>query len=167
MNIRVQHDGYIIAGDFNSNISQIVGSMKANQIFKLMVDLKTISPIRLYNGPMRYTYVCEANDRFSLLDDIWVNFGQNNAISVQNVNILEDEDNFSDHCPVGCTLLIKGVNEPSKLNVYDCWYKYIWSGNAKADIIMKLVITYRNVCICLITVACIAVIVLLELIGAM
>ena len=55
MNKRVQHDGYIIAGDFNCNISQIVGSIKANQICKLMVDLEMISAIRLYYGPMRYT----------------------------------------------------------------------------------------------------------------
>ena len=80
MNIRVQHDGYIIAGDFYCSISQIVGSMKANQICKLIVDLEMLSAIRLHNGPMRYTYVCEANDRFSFLDDMWVNCGQNNAV---------------------------------------------------------------------------------------
>ena len=70
MNIRVQYDGYINACDFNCNISQIVSSMKTNHICKLMVDLEMISAIRLHNGPMRNTYVCEANDRFSLLDDI-------------------------------------------------------------------------------------------------
>ena len=47
MNICVQHDDYIIADDFNCNISQIVGSMKANQICKLKVDLEMISVIRL------------------------------------------------------------------------------------------------------------------------
>ena len=61
-----------------------------------------------------------------------INCGQNNAISVQNVGILEDEDNFSDQCPIGCTLLIKSVNEPCKINVNDCWYEYIWSENAKS-----------------------------------
>ena len=106
--------------------------MKANHICKLMVDLEMISAIRLYNGPMRYTYDCEANERFSLLDNIWINFGQNNAISVQNVDILKDEDSFRDHCSVGSTLLIKGANEPCKLNVNDCWFKYIWSENAKS-----------------------------------
>ena len=51
---------------------------------------------------------------------------------MQNVDILEDEDNFIDHCHVGCTLLIKGVNEPCVLNVNDCWYEYVWSENAKS-----------------------------------
>jgi exonuclease III len=118
--LNVQYDGIIIAGDFNCNIGRKVESMENSHFCRLLRDLEMRSVIKSYNGFMKYTFISEANDSFSMLDDIWINCGYNNIFGVQHIDILDDEDNFSDHCPVACTLSIKSVinNYNHKVNDY-------------------------------------------------
>ena len=68
----------------------------------MLVDLKMCSALSMYRGPINYTYMCEASNHYSCIDDIWVNGGHNDVMDVSHVEVLDDVENFSDHCAVVC-----------------------------------------------------------------
>jgi hypothetical protein len=143
---------YVIGGDFNRNINDMLVNNDDSILCKNLNELCLHSALAVYDGPMKYTYVAEANNRHSWLDDILFFCGPN--MSLYKVDVSDDEENFSDHVAVSCVFLIKNVDVITAVEDVE-QYAYIWSCenkgkyfDATCQTLQAALVQFRNSSLC-------------------
>ena len=81
--------------------------MRSSYMGRLYSHLMLIRVSSNYDGPFSFTYVNESNNYYAWLDDICIGNSSNGVIKVTIVIVLYEEENFSDHDPVKCELVLK------------------------------------------------------------
>ena len=99
---------YIIGGDFNCCTFQ---NNVNNRVYNLLNDLQAKPALLCYKSPMEYTFMHETNNFHSFIDDIVYNCGHMNVLCMKSVDIIDDLENFSDHCVAQCIFAVMGKVE--------------------------------------------------------
>ena len=81
---------------------------------------------------MECTAMHETNNVHTYIDDIVYNCGHMNVLCMKSVYIIDDLENFSDHCVVQCILTVKGKVETFVVDECNDQYTYVWNNHNRA-----------------------------------